>query len=53
MLMHAAHSKGIKITHTYLQPGHSHKEPDSIHGITEKHKKSTIAVIKIPRDWIQ
>ena len=52
MLMHAGHSKGIKIIHTYLQPGHTHMEADSIHGIIEKHKKSTIAVIKIPRDWI-
>ena len=52
MLMHAAHSKGIKITHTYLQPGHTHMEAYSIHGIIEKHKKSTIAVIEIPRDWI-
>ena len=50
--MHAAHSKGIKITHTYLQPGHTHMEADSTHGIIEKHKKSTNAVIEIPRDWI-
>ena len=52
MLMHAAYSKGIKITHAYLQPGHTHMEADSIHGIIEKHKKSTIAVIETPRDWI-
>ena len=25
---------------------------DSIHGIIEKHKKSTNAVIEIPRNWI-
>ena len=52
MLMHAAHSKGIKITHTFLQPGHTHMKAGSIHGIIEKHKKSTNAVIEIPRDWV-
>ena len=44
--------KALKLPHTYLQPGHTHMEADSIHGIIEKHKKSAIAVIKIPRDWI-
>ena len=52
MLMHIAHSKGIKITHTYLQPGHTHMEADSIHGIIETHDKSTNTVTEIPRDWI-
>ena len=52
MLMLTAHSKGIKITHTYLQPGHTYMEADSIHVIIEKDKKSTNAVIEIPRDWI-
>ena len=50
--MHAAHSKDIKIALTYLQPGYTHMEADSIHRIIEKHKKSTNAVIEIPRDWI-
>ena len=27
-------------------------EADSIHGIVQKHKKSTNAAIEIPRDWI-
>ena len=52
MLMHVAHSKGIKITHTYLQQGHTHLEADCIHGIIEKHKESTNAAIEIPRNWI-
>ena len=50
--MHVAHSKGIKIAYTYLQPGHTHMEADCIRGIIEKLKKSTNAVIEIPRDWI-
>ena len=43
--MHAAHSKGIKITHTNLQPGHTHMEAAGIHEIIEKHKKITNAAI--------
>ena len=52
MLMHLSQTKEVKITHTYLLPGHTHMEADSIHGIIEKHKKTTNAMIEIPRDWI-
>ena len=52
MLMHLASSRNIKITHTYFQPGHSHMEADTIHAIIEKHKKTTMPEIEIPRDWI-
>lgn len=29
----------MTINHTFLQPGHTHMEADSIHAITEKCKK--------------
>ena len=43
---------GYATAHTYLKPGHTHMEADSIHGIIETHNKSTNTVIEIPRDWI-
>lgn len=52
MLMHLSHSKGISITHSYLEPGHTHMEADTIHSIIEKQKKDTNARIEVPRDWI-
>lgn len=50
MLMHVSMSKGIKITHSFLEPGHTHMEADTIHALREKYKKST-ANIEVPRDW--
>ena len=44
-------SKGIKLNHSFLEPGHTHMEADTIHALIEKYKKSTSAIIEVPRDW--
>ena len=51
MLMHVSRSKVIKIKHCFLEPGHTHMEADTIHALIEKYKKSTSAIIEVPRDW--
>lgn len=42
----------MTINHTFLQPGHTHMEADSIHAIIEKSKKKSLASIEVPRDWV-
>ena len=51
MLMEIAYKKNLSISHTYLEPGHTHMEADTIHAAIEKQKKNTNAVIEVPRDW--
>lgn len=50
MLMNVSRSKGIKITHSFLEPGHTHMEADTVHALIEKYRKSATN-IEVPRDW--
>ena len=52
ILMYMCKHKGIKITHSFLEPVHTHMEADTMHATIEKHKKSTSNIIEVPRDWI-
>ena len=39
MLMEIAYQKNLSISHTYLEPGHTHMEADTIHAAIEKENK--------------
>jgi hypothetical protein len=41
----------MTITSKYLEPGHTHMECDTIHGLIEKQKKKTEIPIYEPKDW--
>lgn len=41
----------LTIHHTFLIPGHTHVEADTMHAPIEKQKKRTSIDIELPRDW--
>lgn len=49
-LMETAYMKNIKITHTYLEPGHTHMEADTIHARIEIQEKHTSTILEVPKD---
>ena len=52
MLMHVSMSKGLKKnSHSFLEPSHTHMKAATIYALIEKYKKSTFAIIEVPRNW--
>ncbi|XP_058442947.1 uncharacterized protein LOC131438653 isoform X2 [Malaya genurostris] len=43
--------RDLKITHNFMQSGHSHMEVDSVHSCIERAKKKSNVQIEVPRDW--
>lgn len=53
-IMYIQENPHIKyIDHKFLEPGHTHMECDSDHGLIERKKKNSSVNIQVPRDWYQ